>query len=84
MVAVVSNEVEINSLADLKGKHLCHPGYDEKGWLTDWSEVFAQVLFFYVVNVYSYVTLDYVFLSFRRYHRTLTVNKLYCIRKNYP
>lgn len=44
MVVVVSNEVEINSLEDLRGKRLCHPGFDENGWLNnDWSEVFSQV-----------------------------------------
>ena len=45
MVVVVSNEVEINSLDDLRGKRLCHPGFDESDLLTnDWSEVFSQVL----------------------------------------
>ncbi|XP_065219202.1 transferrin-like isoform X2 [Planococcus citri] len=44
MVVVVSNDVEINSLADLQGKRLCHPGFDENGWMNnDWSEMFSQI-----------------------------------------
>ena len=47
MVALVSNspDVEINSLADLRGKRLCHPGFDDNGWLNDLSEIFLQVKF---------------------------------------
>lgn len=43
MVVVVSNDIEVNQLSDLRGKRLCHPGFDENGWLNDWSEVFSQV-----------------------------------------
>ena len=45
MVTLVSNnpDIEINSLTDLRGKRLCHPGFDEHGWLNDFSEIFLQV-----------------------------------------
>ncbi|KAK7583899.1 hypothetical protein V9T40_004862 [Parthenolecanium corni] len=42
MVVLVSNGVPVNSLSDLKGLRLCHPGFDENGWLYDWSEIFSQ------------------------------------------
>lgn len=44
MVVLVSNQVEINSLADLADKRLCHPGFDENGWLYDWSNIFSEVI----------------------------------------
>lgn len=43
MVSLVTNDVHITSLTDLKGKRLCHPGFDETGWLLDFSEIFLQV-----------------------------------------
>lgn len=42
MVSLVTNDAHITSLTDLKGKRLCHPGFDESGWLLDFSEIFLQ------------------------------------------
>lgn len=51
MVVLVSNGVPVNSLSDLKGLRLCHPGFDENGWLYDWSEIFSQVWYFIVIGL---------------------------------
>lgn len=40
MVAVVDNEADINTAADLRGSKFCHPG---KGLQNRWTDVIADV-----------------------------------------
>lgn len=43
MVVLVNEDSNIKSLDDLKGKHLCHPGFFEGEAGTEWSSSISQV-----------------------------------------
>lgn len=43
MTVLVNEDANIRSLADLKGKHLCHPGFYEGEAGIKWSNLISEV-----------------------------------------
>lgn len=46
MVVLVNEDADIKNLDDLKGKHLCHPGFFEGEAGNEWSNSILQVRLF--------------------------------------